>query len=79
MSASGKTYKLSGSASELSKLVNHKVQISGRLDSASSSSATESAPGSAAGGASSSKSGSDMPQVRVTSVKDVASSCSSGG
>lgn len=114
------SYRLSGNAGEMNKLVNHRVQVTGTLDTMSGtsavsgggmsgmgtgtgsgtgsgsatgslsgsgtgsaagtgSSAGSSASGSTGSSASGTMSGGGMPQVRVTSVKDLGGSCSSGG
>lgn len=89
-SATASTYKLSGSTGELKKLVNHKVEVTGRVEHADGSSSmggtgsTSGTGGTGGSATSGSKSGSagmksDMPRLRVTSVKDVAGSCSGGG
>lgn len=58
--------KLSGSTEDLSKLVNHKVEIKGSVDESSSSSTSPSA----------SSMSSSKPTLKVTSVRDIADSCS---
>jgi hypothetical protein len=70
--SSGKTYKLTGSASDFASLVGKKVEVKGTVqDRAGSASANapESRPGSAMGDSS-------KAQLRVTSIKEVSGSCS---
>lgn len=61
-------YELDGNASELSKHVNHQVEITGTVQSSSASAtgAANAAPGSTAA----------TPRLKVTSVKMVANKCS---
>jgi hypothetical protein len=78
---SGSSYQLSGHDSDLKKLVSHRVTIVGHVEGAGGSamSGSESAPTGAAGAAGSSAgSSASIQKLRVTSVKDVASSCSGG-
>ncbi len=58
--------KLSGSTEDLSKLVNHKVEIKGSIDESASSSTSPSP----------STMSSAKPTLKVTSVRDIADSCS---
>jgi len=67
--ATGTTYQLDGSSSELRPHVNHQVQITGRLDNKGSGS-----PSSSSSSSSTSTSG---PKINVESVRMVASTCSS--
>lgn len=70
-SASGPSYQLTGGqSSELEGLVNSKVEIKGTLDSPSAS--TSGASGTMPGGTSAAA----KPQLRITSVKQVAATCS---
>jgi hypothetical protein len=57
---------LSAGSEDLDKHVNHKVEIKGKVDTASAS---------ATGAASSS----DMPTLKISSIKDLADTCSGGG
>jgi hypothetical protein len=75
-SASGSTYALEGTASELSPHVGHEVEIRGRVESSSSSSSS-STPTTAGGTSSATSSSSSNQRLRVESVKMVSSSCSS--
>jgi hypothetical protein len=74
---SGKTVKLSGSASDLSSLVGKKVEVKGTLQNRAGTSgggaATSPEP---QAGRPDSSSASSAQQLRVTSVKEVAGSCS---
>jgi hypothetical protein len=80
-SGSTASYKLQGGAeSDLSKYVNSQVEIRGTLaSSSSSSSAGSSTAGGATGSTSSSRESSvnsNLPTLRVSSVRQIASSCS---
>ena len=92
-SASGKSYRLTGGDTEdLQKYVNSKVEVTGTLqDSSRSSSGSTGATGSpstgagagtgttgSAAGSSSSSMAGNMPQLRVTSVRQVSGSCTGG-
>jgi len=71
--SSGKTYKLTGSASDFASLVGKKVEVKGTVQKpagSASANAPESRPGSAMGDTS-------KAQLRVTSIKEVPGSCSS--
>jgi hypothetical protein len=70
--ASGKTYKLTGSASDFASLVGKKVEVKGTLrgNSAAGAAAGESRPDAAMGDTSKAQ------QLRVTSLKEVSGSCS---
>ncbi len=72
--------KLEGSQSDLRKYANSQVEVRGTLDSKVSGSTGSAATGSAAtgstAGATGSTSGQDLATLRVTSVRQVASSCS---
>jgi len=71
--AEKKGYRLSGSSSELSSLVGKRVEVTGSLSNSSAAGATAgapAAPGAAAGGSMSSSSSQNLPQFRVTSVKE---------
>ena len=57
---------LSAGSEDLDKHVNHKVEIKGKVEAASAS---------ATGAASSS----DMPTLKISSIKDLADTCSGGG
>lgn len=79
--STGKSYKLVGGDSEdLKKYVNSKVEVTGTLDSKSSSSGAGSTgtTGSAGAGASSSSMAGSMPSLKVTSVRQVSGSCTGG-
>jgi hypothetical protein len=70
--SSGKTYKLTGSASDFASLVGKKVEVKGTVQNragSASADAPESRPGSAMGDTS-------KAQLRVTSIKEVSGSCS---
>ena len=72
-SSEKKGYRLSGSSSELSSLVGKRVEVTGSLSNSSAAGATAgapAAPGAAAGGSMSSSSSQNLPQFRVTSVKE---------
>jgi len=86
------SYRLSGSSSEFTSLVGKRVEVKGSVQNRSGSSSgsmtgespssTTNPTGSTAGGSQSSRTGSmsgmgNMPQLRVTSVKEVPGSCSS--
>jgi hypothetical protein len=74
--AAGATYKLQGGdPSDLSKYANSQVEVSGTLSSASS---TGSPTGATASTSASPESGmsSNMPTLRVSSVRQISSSCS---
>jgi len=76
-SKGGTTYQLSGDTSKLTEHVGHEVQITGRTQSASSSSPSSS---SGTGAASSGQTGAgSQPTLSVSSVKHISSSCSSSG
>jgi hypothetical protein len=64
------TYRLDGDESKLSPHVGHKVEITGTLDSASSS-ATSTSPA----GSSSTATASTGPKLKVDNVKMIATSC----
>jgi len=71
--AEKKGYRLTGSSSELSSLVGKRVEVTGSLSNSSAAGATAgapAAPGAAAGGSMSSSSSQNLPQFRVTSVKE---------
>ena len=68
--ASATSYKLSGgNQNDLKKYVNSQVEIRGRVEHSSASS------GSTAGGTASRSSDQSMPTLRVSSVRQIASSC----
>ncbi len=74
--ASGSSYNLiGGDSSDLDKNVNSKVEVRGVIEPASSSSA---AGGSMTGGTSGATGAAAAKQLRVTSVRQLASSCSGG-
>ena len=65
-SSSSKTYKLSGSSSDIASLVGKKVEVKGTLQSRAGGASESSAMGDS----------SKAQQLRVTSVKEVPGSCS---
>ena len=72
-SSEKKGYRLTGSSSELSSLVGKRVEVTGSLSNSSAAGAmagSPAAPGAAAGGSMSSSSSQNLPQFRVTSVKE---------
>jgi hypothetical protein len=70
------TYRLDADDSKLSAHVGHKVEITGTLESASSSSSSSSPSTSPSTSSSSSASSMSGPQLKVESVRMIASSCS---
>ena len=77
--STGKSYKLVGGDSEdLKKYVNSKVEVTGTLDSKSSSSGAGSTGTTGSAGASSSSMAGSMPSLKVTSVRQVSGSCTGG-
>ena len=77
--STGKSYKLVGGDSEdLKKYVNSKVEVTGTLDSKSSSSGAGSTGTTGSAGASSSSMAGSMPTLKVTSVRQVSGSCTGG-
>jgi hypothetical protein len=74
--AAGATYKLQGGdPSDLSKYANSQVEVSGTLSSASSTGSPAGATGSTSASRESGTS-SNMPTLRVSSVRQISSSCS---
>jgi hypothetical protein len=78
--AAGATYKLQGGdQSDLSKYANSQVEVKGTLSSASSGSSTAGSATGATGSTSASRESgmsSNMPTLRVSSVRQISSSCS---
>ena len=71
---SASQFKLEGgNQSDLQKFVNSQVEVRGKLDRGRSSSPSASAP---AGGAPGAQKSDDAPTLRVSSIRQVASSCS---
>jgi hypothetical protein len=76
--AAGASYILDGKTSDLRNHVNHQVEITGRLDSSSSTSSSGSTAGSTTAGTSTSgshRSSADSQKIQVESVKMIAATC----
>ena len=83
--STGKSYRLSGSTSDFSTLVGKRVEVKGTLQNRSGSGAGAAAggnyPSNPAGGGAQAGASKDttMPQLRVTSVREVPGTCSPEG
>ena len=76
--AAGASYTLEGKTSDLRNHVNHQVEITGRLDSSSTTAGGASTAGSTTASTSTSGSGrtsSDAQKIQVESVKMIAATC----
>jgi hypothetical protein len=81
--STGKSYRLSGSTSDFSTLVGKRVEVKGTLQNRSGSGTGAAAggnyPSNPAGAQAGASKATTMPQLRVTSVREVPGTCSSEG
>jgi hypothetical protein len=74
----GDRFRLSGKTSDLGQHLNHKVEITGELGShgMGAGSSSYGSPGAATGSTGSTATGSNLPEIKVKSVRMISESCS---